>query len=84
MQFIPRSLIYQDTGITAFLPGLKCFAHWGGPVASTTKNRNCRGFYLKTLFSKQNPGQSHLTLGYFLLQYHFAPHPPFKVSEFVY
>jgi hypothetical protein len=22
--------------------------------------------------------QSHLTLGYFLLQYHFALHPPFN------
>ena len=34
-----------------------------GWLALTTKNRNCSGFYMKTLF---------------LVEYHFALHPPFN------
>ena len=38
-------------------------------------------FTCKPFLENKTQRQSHLTLGYFLVQYHFALHPPFKGKQ---
>ena len=55
MQFIPRSHSYRHTGVFTWLAGVNVWPtgvdQWPcqvGWLSLTTKNRNCRSFYLKT------------------------------------
>ena len=88
MQFIPRSHIYRDTGAAAVLPGFHgwMFGSLGwssGPVNLVhwpihLKSATAADFTWRLCLKNKTQRQSHLTLGYFLVEYHFAPHPPFK------
>jgi hypothetical protein len=81
LQFIHRSHIYRDIGIFNWLAGVNvwptgvvqwpCQVDW---LALTTKIRNCRGFYVFMFLRLKNKTQrqSHISLDYFLMQYHFA------------
>jgi hypothetical protein len=42
------------------------------------KSRTAADFTCKLCLTNKTQMQCHLTLGYFLVQYHFAIHPPFK------
>ena len=55
--------------------------HWTTPVGQTftpaSQLKTPRRLYQEAYIKRQN----HLTLGYFLVQYHFALHPPFNMWE---
>ena len=81
--------IYRDTGFTAFLPGLLGWmfgilgwssgpvklVHWPLKLKSATAADFTCHIFLKNKTQRQSP----LTSGYLLVQFHFAPHPPFNV-----
>ena len=43
------------------------------------KSGTAVAFTLKLSLNKKKHSQSSITFGYFLVQYHFALHPPFKI-----
>ena len=66
------------SGVNVWPTGVVQWPCQVGWLALTTKIRNCRGFYMQTLFENKTQRQSQITLGYILVEYHFALHPPFK------
>ena len=45
------------------------------------KSGTAADFTCKLCLKNITQGQSHITLGYYLVQYHFALHPPFNETE---
>ena len=90
MPYIPRSHIYRDTGVAAFLPGLQGWMFgplgWSSGPAKLVgwplqlKSGTAADFTCKLCLKNKTKRQSHLTLGYFLVQYPFALHPPFNTD----
>ena len=71
MSFIHRSHIYRDKEVAAFLPGFLLQLKSANAVDSTC--HIC-------LKKRKNQRQSPVTLGYLLVQFNFAPHPPFNLD----
>ena len=75
----------------AFFPGLQGWMFgplgWSsGPAKLIVwplqlKPGTAADFNCKLFLKNKTQRQSHLTLGYFLVQYHFALHPPFKIEK---
>ena len=90
IKFIPRSHIYRDTGVAAFMPGLQgwMFGQLGwssGPAKLVgwplqLKTGTAAVFTCQLCLKNKTHRQSQLTLGYFWVQYHFALHPPFNIN----
>ena len=88
MNFIHRSDIYRDMAVAAFLSGLHrwMFGSLGwsiGPAMLVCwplqlKTGIAAVFTCKLCLKKKKQRESHITLGYFLVQYYFELHPPFK------
>jgi hypothetical protein len=47
------------------------------------KSGTAADFKCKLCLKNQTKMQRHLTLGYFVVQYHFALHPPFKIDYII-
>ena len=87
LNFIPRSHIYRDMAVVAFLSGLHgwMFGSLGCSSAPAKlvgwplqlKNGTAADFTCKLCSKNKTQRQSHIRLVYFLVQYHFAQHPPF-------
>ena len=81
MQFIHRSNIYRDIGVAAFLTVLQGWMFgplgWSSGPAKLVgwplqlKSGTAADFTCKPCLKNKTQRQSHLTLGYFWVQYHF-------------
>ena len=92
LNFIPRSHIYRDMAVAAFSSGLQGWMFgslgWSSGPAKLVgwplqlKSGTAADFACKLFLKNKTQRQSHITFGYFLVQYHFAPHPPNKQINF--
>ena len=88
LNFIPRSHIYRDMAVAAFSSGLQGWMFgslgWSSGPAKLVgwplqlKSGTAADFACKLFLKNKTQRQSHLTLGYFLVQYTFALHPAFN------
>jgi hypothetical protein len=67
-------VIVWPTGVVRW----PCKVGW---LALTTKSATAAVFTCKFSLTNKTRRQKRLTLSYFLVQYHFALHPPFKQSK---
>ena len=80
--FIPRSRIYRDMAVAAFLSGLYGWMFgslgWSSGPAKLVgwplqlKSGTAADFTCKLCLKNKTQRQSHIALGYFWVQYHFA------------
>jgi hypothetical protein len=90
LNYIPMSHICRDMAVAVFLPGLHGWmfgslgwssgpsklVHW--PLQ--LKTGTAANFICQVCLKNKSQRQSHIKLGYLMVHYHFALHPPFKIS----